>query len=294
MTILHRLARSVIVLRSHRLTCVRRIFAPLFFLEDSLSSRFLGIVCRRCIWRLDRSSADRDLLLQLELQWLYDPCVADRARCKQVTLAARSSSSFPPIFSWYQSLVQAKGWAISKRSQGGGTTTRVHHLFPLCLRHYTRVGALREALANNIGSRSCLRHYTCVGALWEALANNIRSRSCLCHYTRVRALREALANNIGLRSCLRQDEAISQGTIARGHHREAVFEPLFWVSRRLCAIRTRCQMASIKLLVRSLTRTTSMLGSSGWPISLWEKDFGTMWKVRMKTLQSCPRKMPLQ
>ncbi len=28
-------------------------------------------------------------------------------------------------------------------------------------------------------------------------------------------------------------------------------------------------------------------------ISLWEKDFGTMWKVRMKTLQSCLRKMRL-
>jgi hypothetical protein len=27
---------------------------------------------------------------------------------------------------------------------------------------------------------------------------------------------------------------------------------------------------------------------------LMGKDFGTMWKVRMKTLQSCPRSMPLQ
>ncbi len=33
-----------------------------FFLEDWLSSRFLETDCRRCIWRPDRSGADRDLL----------------------------------------------------------------------------------------------------------------------------------------------------------------------------------------------------------------------------------------
>jgi hypothetical protein len=62
----------------------------------------------------------------------------------------------PPIFSWYQSLVQAKGWAASTRSKGGGTATRGHHLFPLHVHYYIRVGALREAPANDIGLRSYL------------------------------------------------------------------------------------------------------------------------------------------
>jgi hypothetical protein len=77
-----------------------------------LSSRFLEIDRRRCIWRPDRSGADRDLLQQLELQLLYDPCVADRARCKQVTSAAGaavvaraqalSPLSFHGIRAWYR------------------------------------------------------------------------------------------------------------------------------------------------------------------------------------------------
>jgi hypothetical protein len=33
---------------------------------------------------------------------------------------------------------------------------RGHHLFPLCVHYYIRVGALQEAPVNDIGSRSCL------------------------------------------------------------------------------------------------------------------------------------------
>jgi hypothetical protein len=50
--------------------------------------------------------------------------------------------------------------------------TRGHHLFPLRVRHYTRVGALREALANDIGSRSCLHQDEAIGIvynLWDGI-----------------------------------------------------------------------------------------------------------------------------
>jgi hypothetical protein len=60
------------------------------FLKVLLSSRFLEIDRRRCIWRSDQSGANRGLVQQLQLQLLYDPCVANRARCKQVTYAARA------------------------------------------------------------------------------------------------------------------------------------------------------------------------------------------------------------
>jgi hypothetical protein len=42
-------------------------------------------------------------------------------------------------------------------------TARGHHLFPLRVRHYTRVEALREAPANDIGSRSYLRQDEAIG-----------------------------------------------------------------------------------------------------------------------------------
>jgi hypothetical protein len=44
-------------------------------------------------------------------------------------------------------------------------TPRGHHLFPLRVRHYIRVGALREAPANDIGSRSCLRQDEAIGTV---------------------------------------------------------------------------------------------------------------------------------
>ncbi len=44
-------------------------------------------------------------------------------------------------------------------------TARGHHLFPLRVHHYTRVGALREAPANDIGSRSYLHQDEAIGTI---------------------------------------------------------------------------------------------------------------------------------
>jgi hypothetical protein len=121
-TVLHRLVRLVIVLRSHRLTRAWRIFATIF-LEDLLSSRFLETDRRRCIWRPDQSGADRDLLHQLELQLLYDPCVADWARCKQVTyaagvaVAARAQALSPPYLSMVSKPGTGKGLSSKHKKQ---------------------------------------------------------------------------------------------------------------------------------------------------------------------------------
>jgi hypothetical protein len=42
---------------------------------------------------------------------------------------------------------------------------RGHHLFPLLVRQYIHVGALWDAPANDIGSRSCLRQDEAVGTI---------------------------------------------------------------------------------------------------------------------------------
>jgi hypothetical protein len=48
-------------------------------------------------------------------------------------------------------------------------TARGHHLFPLCVRHYSHVGVLREAPTNDIGSRSCLRQDEAIGIVYSLL-----------------------------------------------------------------------------------------------------------------------------
>jgi hypothetical protein len=40
---------------------------------------------------------------------------------------------------------------------------RGHHLFPLRVHHYTRVGALRKAPKNDIGLRNCLHQDKVIG-----------------------------------------------------------------------------------------------------------------------------------
>ncbi len=46
---------------------------------------------------------------------------------------------------------------------------RGHHLFPLRVHYYTRVGALRKAPANDIGSRSYLRQDEAIGIIYGLL-----------------------------------------------------------------------------------------------------------------------------
>jgi hypothetical protein len=95
---------------------------------------------------------------------------------------ARAQALSPPIISWYQSLVQAKGWAATTRSKGGGTTARGHHLFPLRVRHYTRVGVLWEAPANDIGSRSYLRQDEAIGIVYNIFGRNFGAETAFLHH----------------------------------------------------------------------------------------------------------------
>jgi len=78
----------------------------------------------------------------------------------------RAQALSPPIFSWYQSLVHVKGLAASTRSKGGSMAAKGHHLFPLHVHYYICVGALWEALANNIGSKSYLRQDEAIGKVY--------------------------------------------------------------------------------------------------------------------------------
>ncbi len=58
---------------------------------------------------------------------------------------------------------------------------RGHHLFPLRVHHYTRVGALREAPANDIGSRSCLHQDEAIGIVYYFLDGilGLKLRFCI-------------------------------------------------------------------------------------------------------------------
>jgi hypothetical protein len=88
-TVLHRLARLVTVLRSHRLTRARRIFATVF-LEDLLSSRMFSHKLCRCTcscWRC------------------HDPAAATAKVCLQ-ELKLSPPLSFHGIRAWYRLRVE--------------------------------------------------------------------------------------------------------------------------------------------------------------------------------------------
>ncbi len=220
--------------------------------------------CTCCCWRCpDPTSPASNLVLQLP--W----CV-----CK-------SSSSLPPlsfhgIRAWYRLRAEQQ----AQEAKEGQQEVIISSPFVFAIASLS--GALREAPTNDIGSRSCLelfgKHQRTTsdrGAVWSSSGSTSKRHR----------IEDSSSPRRSYRDCTKfwGWNCVSTSSWS-----------LFWVSRHSCAIRTRCQTTSIKLLVRSLTRTTSMPGSLGWLISLWEKDFGTMWKVRMKTLQSCPRSMPLQ
>ncbi len=50
---------------------------------------------------------------------------------------------------------------------------RGHHLFPIRVHYYTRVGALWEAPANDIESRSCLHQDEAIGMEYHLLDENL-------------------------------------------------------------------------------------------------------------------------
>ncbi len=55
---------------------------------------------------------------------------------------------------------------------------RGHHLFPLSVHYYTRVGALWEASANDIGSMSCLRQDEAIGIVYCLMDGFLVSKLC--------------------------------------------------------------------------------------------------------------------
>ncbi len=61
-------------------------------------------------------------------------------------------------------------------------TTRGHHLFPLCVRHYTCVGALQEASANDIESRSCLCQDEAIGIVYNFFGRNFGAETAFLHH----------------------------------------------------------------------------------------------------------------
>ncbi len=89
---------------------------------------------------------------------------------------ALSPLSFHGIRAWYRLKAEQQAQEV----KGGGTTARGRHLFPLRVRHYTRVGALREAPANDIGSRSCLRQDEAIGIVYSLLDGILGLKNCVC------------------------------------------------------------------------------------------------------------------
>jgi len=59
---------------------------------------------------------------------------------------------------------------------------RGHHLFPLRVRHYTRVEALREALANDIRSKNYLRQDEAIGIVYSLFGRNFGVEIAFLHH----------------------------------------------------------------------------------------------------------------
>jgi hypothetical protein len=57
-------------------------------------------------------------------------------------------------------------------------TARGHHLFPLCVHYYTRIGALREALVNDIGSRNYLHQDEVIKIVYYLLDGILGPKLC--------------------------------------------------------------------------------------------------------------------
>ncbi len=89
-------------------------------------------------------------------------CLLGVCVCLQ-ELKLSPTQSFHGIRAWYRLR------PASTRSKGGGTAARGHHLFPFRFHYYTRVRALREAPANDIGSRSCLCQDKAIGVVYYFL-----------------------------------------------------------------------------------------------------------------------------
>ncbi len=161
--------------------------------------------CTCCCWRCpDPAAAASKLKRVLQVQMLQQlpGCV-----CK-------SSSSLPPlsfhgIRAWYRLRVEQQAQEAKEGQQ------EVIISSPFVFATASVSGALREAPANDIESRSCLelfgKHQQTTsdrGAVWSS-SGSTSKRHRIEELSG--ALREAPANDIESRSCLRQDEAI--GTV---------------------------------------------------------------------------------